>query len=487
LQPGISFPGTNELDAVHSFGHPAADGIPRYSAFAVIATQAAIEQGTVSDFAQLPINPETLAGKIVIIGTSAAATHDTKITPYGAQPGVLLHATLMSNLLEDHTLRFIPDWIGWVALILFNLGAAYSLLLSPRSAGLRIFLPALVLIVFALAALSLFKLSIVFPLASLLVGFPPTFLAGLGILTFTEGREKRKYSKILNNMVDPGIVGKALEDLDALKRGGEMRITAFFSDVAGFSTISEELSAGDLARLLNEYLSAMTQILKKNYGTLDKYIGDAIVGIFGAPVGREQTELEAAQAALQMIAKLSELRAVWQATNAYSTTAQNMQIRIGLNSGLAKVGFMGTDELASYTMMGDTVNLAARLEAAAKDYGVDILISESTREAIKERMVTRILDRVVVKGKTAPVEIYELVGEKSAIRPEQIEPLALFEEGFAHYLRQNWNEAIAYLERSERLRGRKDKAARLLITRIGEFRLAPPPPDWNGAYVRTHK
>lgn len=155
-----------------------------------------------------------------------------------------------------------------------------------------------------------------------------------------------------------------------------------------------------MASLLNEYLSAMTLILKKHEGVLDKYIGDAIVGIFNAPVEVDEHCIKAARAAVEMIETLERLRQEWKAKKVYIVEAQEMQIRIGLNTGLAKVGFMGTDSISAYTMMGDMVNLAARLEAAGKDYGVSILVSESVQREIKEEFFTRLLDVVRVKGKT---------------------------------------------------------------------------------------
>ena len=186
--------------------------------------------------------------------------------------------------------------------------------------------------------------------------------------TMAKGLEEReKVKSMLGSMIDPVVVSEGMRDLAALKRGDEKTITAFFSDVAGFSTISEQLTSVELAGLLNEYLSAMTLILKAHNGVLDKYIGDAIVGIFGAPVAVNEHYLKASRASLEMMKKLGDLREYWVRKDLYNKEAQEMDIRIGLNTGLAKVGFMGTDAMGSYTMMGDTVNLAARLEAAAKD------------------------------------------------------------------------------------------------------------------------
>ncbi|MCW7471190.1 adenylate/guanylate cyclase domain-containing protein [Leptospira kanakyensis] len=325
------------------------------------------------------------------------------------------------------------------------------------------------------------------------IGIKPTTQDEVGLLTkyfidMGQGLEEReKVKNILGSMIDPVVVQEAMVDLAALKRGSETHITAFFSDVASFSTISEQLKSADLAALLNEYLSAMTILLKKHEGVLDKYIGDAIVGIFNAPVPVLDHELKAARASVDMVMKLAELREYWTANNLYSKEAQVMDARIGLNSGPAKVGFMGTDALASYTMMGDTVNLAARLEAAGKDYGVNILITDPIRDSIQGEMVTRYLDLVRVKGKNEPVKIHELIGYRSLIAPGQLEAAEIYESGFNAYLNRDWGKAIQLFTNSEKAKGHKDKSSRMLIERCEEYKLNPPEPSWDGVFTRTHK
>lgn len=325
------------------------------------------------------------------------------------------------------------------------------------------------------------------------IGIKPTTQDEVGLLTkyfidMGQGLEEReKVKNILGSMIDPVVVQEAMVDLAALKRGSETHITAFFSDVASFSTISEQLKSADLAALLNEYLSAMTLLLKKHEGVLDKYIGDAIVGIFNAPVPVVDHELKAARASVDMVMKLQELREYWTTNNLYSKEAQVMDARIGLNSGPAKVGFMGTDALASYTMMGDTVNLAARLEAAGKDYGVNILITDPIREKIQEEIVTRYVDLVRVKGKNEPVRIHELIGYKSIIPSNLIEAAKYYEEGFTEYLNQNWTKAIQLFKQSEKSKGSKDKSSQMLIERCEEYSLNSPGNDWDGVFTRTHK
>lgn len=300
-------------------------------------------------------------------------------------------------------------------------------------------------------------------------------------------REREKIKGILGSMIDPVVVSEAMKDLQALKRGSEKNITAFFSDIASFSAISEKLSSPQLADLLNEYLSAMTIILKNYDGVLDKYIGDAIVGIFNSPIDVEDHVYKASLAALDMQFKLGELKKEWSLTNKYIPEARNMTFRIGLNTGLAKVGFMGTDALASYTMMGDTVNLAARLEAAGKDYGVDILASDSVYKEIQDRIYARKLDVVRVKGKTEPVVLYELLARKGEESTHIHTANQIYEDGFQLYLDRKWDLAIeAFLEYSKS-KGREDKSAKLLIERCETYKKSPPPSDWDGVFTRTSK
>lgn len=299
--------------------------------------------------------------------------------------------------------------------------------------------------------------------------------------------EREKIRGILGSMIDPVVVGEAMKDMQALKRGSEKNITAFFSDIASFSAISEKLSSPDLASLLNEYLSAMTIILKEYEGVLDKYIGDAIVGIFNSPVDVEDHAFKAAMASIKMQAKLVDLRKKWVAEKKYIPEAQTMKFRIGLNTGLAKVGFMGTDALASYTMMGDTVNLAARLEAAGKDYGVSILASDAVYAQIKGRIFTRKIDVVRVKGKNQPVTLYQIICPKGKEKDHHADFVDRYEKGLDAYLQRSWDAAIGYFNEAQQILNSSDKSSKLLIERCRTYKITPPPPNWDGVFTRQTK
>ncbi|TGK91504.1 adenylate/guanylate cyclase domain-containing protein [Leptospira brenneri] len=460
--------------------------IPRYSAAGIIESLNQLNANEVEDPEKLLVPPTFFDNKIVLIGTSAAATHDDVVTPHGLFPGVIAQAVFASNLVEGHLLTELPEIWG-IGSTLFILMIGVIILFVNQWHFLRNVYPVLAIGIFVGSFYFLYRLDLVLPSSSFVIGFPLAYLIGFAYLTYTEGKEKRKFNNILRNLVDPGVVSEALENMDSLKKGGEWEITAFFSDVAGFSSISEELSASDLARLLNEYLSAMTKILKANSGTLDKYIGDAIVGIFGAPIQNNEHPKLACTAALAMVTELEVLRSVWNEKQDYTETARGMKFRIGLNCGPAKVGFMGTDSLASYTMMGDTVNLAARLEAAAKDYGTSILVSESIESVCKDEFHFRFLDWIRVKGKEAPVKIYSLVSYVSDLTPQIIEAEEIYKQGFQFYLNREWEKAIGRFEKVSSVFGYKDVPSQLLIKRCQALFKNPPAEGWDGVFTRTSK
>jgi len=302
-------------------------------------------------------------------------------------------------------------------------------------------------------------------------------------------REREKFKSIMGAMIDPVVVNEAMKDINALRRGTEREITAFFSDIAGFTTISEKLTSVDLAELLNLYLSEMTMILKNYGGVLDKYIGDAIVGIFNSPLDLPGHPEKAVRASLDMLKRLDELKSVWKSTNQFIPEVQNMKIRIGLNTGLAKVGLMGTYSIASYTMMGDTVNLASRLESAGKDYGVSLMVSEFVRNQLGDTFLVRRLDRILVKGKTQSVTIYEVLGTNESANERIALAIEIYEKGFEAYLNRNWNRAIQLLEESIQASAGNftDTAARVLQSRCRQYSQTPPPESWDGSFVRSTK
>jgi len=276
------------------------------------------------------------------------------------------------------------------------------------------------------------------------------------------------------------------------KLGGQQaEITAFFSDIAGFSSFSEKLTPERLVHLMNDYLTEMTDILQENGGSLDKFIGDAIVGMFGAPLPFEGHAHSACTAALLMQKRQVELREKWRQEGDWPDIVYEMKTRIGLNSGPAIIGNMGSRRRFNYTMMGDTVNLAARSESGAKSYGVFTMITGETKamaEKQKDNIAFRFLDKIVVKGRTLPAEVYEVVGFKNELSAQTQECLTVFQQGIERYLAQDWDGAKALFERSAKLETHQDDNPSLvLLKRCDALKTAPPAADWDGVYVMKSK
>jgi adenylate cyclase len=297
-----------------------------------------------------------------------------------------------------------------------------------------------------------------------------------------EEREKRKVRKTFERYVSPGVIALIEKDPKKyFKQGGESKeLTVMFSDIRSFTTIAEGLTPDGLVRLLNEYLGEMTDILFRRWGTLDKYIGDAIMGFWGSPYPQEDHAIRACACALEMRARLQELNMKWELEG-----QKPLAIGVGINSGEVNVGNMGSSKRFAWTVMGDNVNLASRLEGITKDYHVQCVVSESTYRVTKDHYAFREIDRIRVKGKSLPVTIYELLdwGRNESLYTERI---VRFSEAVTAYRRQQWDEAIELFEKI-RVKFPDDGPAETFIKRSHEFMEAPPEPDWDGVYAMKTK
>jgi adenylate cyclase len=308
----------------------------------------------------------------------------------------------------------------------------------------------------------------------------------LGITVYgylTEGREKQKIKNAFQFYLSKSVVDEVLQDPTKLSLGGEKRVcTVLFSDIRGFTTISERLAPEQLSALLNQYLTPMTNIVFKHQGTLDKYMGDAIMAIFGAPVRHGNHASQACFVALEMMEDLRRLHEVWR-----SQGLPELDIGIGMNTGPMSVGNMGSEVRFDYTVMGDNVNLGSRLEGINKQYGTNIIISEATYLEAQNDIYARHLDSVRVKGKREPVQIYELLG-KGDPTPEHTLLMKQFQQSLVHYRSQEWNEAIAILEIIRKETKPDDFASGVYIKRCETMRdSSPPGPDWDGVFTMTSK
>jgi len=279
------------------------------------------------------------------------------------------------------------------------------------------------------------------------------------------------------------VVQEIVNNPESLQLGGEERtVTVIFSDVAGFTTISEKLTPHELVLLLNEYLTAMTNIVLENNGIIDKYEGDAIMAEFGMPVPYEDHPQAACRTSLQMQKKLSEMRKKWKAEG-----RPELEARVGINTGDVIVGNMGSESVFDYTVMGDSVNLGARLEGANKMYNTKIMISEFTYEYIKNDFYTRPLDLIRVKGKNKPVAVFELIAERSEqLDSKYLEMLDAYHKGIQAYRTRKWSDAIDFFEFCLNIYP-EDYPSKLYRKRCIEFKYNEPEPNWDGVFTMTTK
>jgi adenylate cyclase len=307
-----------------------------------------------------------------------------------------------------------------------------------------------------------------------------------------ELRAKSRIKGMFGTYLSPQVVEQMVASGEEPKLGGQQaEITAFFSDIAGFSSFSEKLTPERLVTLMNDYLTEMTDILHDNGGTLDKFIGDAIVGMFGAPLPFEAHAYHGCRAAILMQKRQLELQEKWRQEGNWPEIVYEMKTRIGLNSGAAIIGNMGSRRRFNYTMMGDTVNLAARTESGAKSYGVYTMITGETKalaQQHKDDLAFRFLDKIVVKGRSLPVDVYELVGFKDDLADGTKDCLALFQQGIERYLDQDWDAAKTLFQQSATLEIHQgDNPSLILQKRCDAMKNNPPGANWDGVFIMKSK
>jgi adenylate cyclase len=317
-------------------------------------------------------------------------------------------------------------------------------------------------------------LNIVYPLVTLIL----VYVSLTAYKYLTEERKKKFIKGAFSTYLAPTVVEQLIKDPDKLVLGGEDRvITAFFSDVQGFTAISEALTAEEVVELLNEFLTEMTDIILGYEGTIDKFEGDAIIAFFGAPTILEDHAAKACKACIDMQEKLAELRKKWLAENRPA-----LKMRIGMNTGSAVVGNMGSRNKMDYTMMGDTVNTAARLEGVNKAYGTYTMISDATYTLARNGIFVRELDSVKVVGKEEPIGAYELLGYPDQVDDARKSLVELYAKGLGAYRHQNWDEAINHFSAALSTNPH-DGPSQTMLRRCQDFNVSPPGDDWNGAFM----
>ena len=425
---------------------------------------------------------ESFKDKIVFVGAKAASLYDLRSTPMDdALPGVEIHATFLNNLLENDHLRPVPDWLR--ALLV---GVLLWVTLSASLLARNVWTGAGALVGLAVCyiggAVVFYQhnmwLYLVTPLGA--QGF--VFIMATLINYYGEGREKSAVRSAFSRYLSPKVVEVVLHDPAMLSLGGSRRVmTCFFSDLAGFTSISEALSPEDLVQLLNRYLSIMTKVILRHGGTVDKFEGDAIMAFWGAPLIQEDHARRACMAALEQQAEMDTFRA-W----ALSEGLPELHVRMGLNTGPMIVGNMGSEERFDYTVMGDSVNLASRLEGANKAYGSYIMISESTYSEVEDHVEVRELDLLRVKGKQEPIRVFELMAASGKLPPEKKELRKEYEKGLSLYRAMEFKKAEAAFA-SALTMAPEDGPSRVYIDRCRAYLKEPPPPDWDRVFTMTSK
>jgi adenylate cyclase len=435
------------------------------------------------DVLQERIPIEYFKDKVILVGTSLPGLFDLRSTPFNTQfPGVEIHANILWTLLNGEfiqSLSTIQSFIFYTALGV--LVGIVIIFLSPLWSILVIFFVGIIEIFFAYYLQWEYNLwiPIINPIGTLVITFSLIYIYKY----ITEERGKRFIKDTFSHFVTHSVVEELLANPDKIKLGGERKnCTVFFSDVAGFTSISEKLTPEALVKLLNDYLTEMTNIVFEYEGMLDKYEGDAIMAVFGAPIAHGNHAYKACAAALAMQEQLVKLREHWGKQG-----RPQLQARCGLNTGEMVVGNMGSETRFDYTVMGDEVNLGARLEPANKTYGTKIMIGENTYQMSKELIIARQLDLLRVIGKTKPIKVYELVGLKEkGIPAARQQVLDIFARGFESYLSRDWQVAHKYFQQGLAI-DRNDNPSKTYLKRCEQFIKEPPPEAWDGVFIMQTK
>jgi adenylate cyclase len=433
---------------------------------------------------------EVLRDAFVLIGVTALGNHDMRAFPYDSNvPGVEGHATILDNILAGDGL--VPGSSGIGSIIVFVLMVVGAMLFAFAAQRLES-IPALVLFLAVFNGLGIADVKLLFArninwnTGYLYLELFSIFVFTLAVKYVLEERSKKFVRGAFTKYVAPAVVDSILKDHTKLAVGGEKKqLTVMFSDIRGFTTFSERMDAKALSQFLNDYLGVMTEIIFANHGTLDKYIGDGIMAFWGAPLDQPRHAVNACRAAIAMTKALAENKERFKAQ--YGV---DVNVGIGINSGMMSVGNMGSNQNFAYTVIGDNVNLASRLESLTKLYKVGVVTTHFTFDGItacgEELPAHRVLDVVKVKGRGNSVELIQVFDE-----PLSQEGLRVFDEARAHYLKQEWDAATEKFRLAGRLLarfdGETDEPCKMYIGRCETFRANPPAKDWDGSWEMQSK
>jgi adenylate cyclase len=449
---------------------PAGVSYKIYSAAAVIQSELRMLAG------EPPTIPDTaLKNKYVFLGFSAPGLYDLRPSPVsGVYPGVCIHATFLDNLLSQDFIDLAPLWVTLLLTGVLAFACALSVAYPARIISVTLFSAIFLLLPIPLSLLAYHKgywLPLMVPEIACMV----SIFLGLAVKYATEGQQKRFIKNAFRQYLSPAVIEQIIAHPERLRLGGEHRmLTMFFSDLQGFTSISENLTPDALTQLLNNYLTAMTDIIIDLGGTVDKYEGDAIIAFWNAPLEIPGHASKCVEAALRCQERLSQMRPEF-----YARTGHELHMRIGINTGFAIVGNFGSHTKFDYTMLGDAVNLAARLEGINKQFGTYTMISEFTRKEIGDDFAFREIGRVAVVGRKQAVTVFEPL--RPEVRSARKEILNAFEKGLALFYAGEFEQAKAIFEANS-----ADPPSAAYGKKCAGL-LKNPPPDWTGVWIMTEK
>ena len=453
-----------------------------YSMSGILSSIQKIKLGEIEG---LPVAPAAFKDKIVFIGASAVGVEDLKATPLNSMtPGVYLHASVYGNIIQKDFLMYRGSLLTSSLILVLSITVSFTILYI-RNALYQTGLPVVLTILYFIVSLWQFKSNMVYDVIAPIASIAISWMSSFAYLSLTEGKDKRRIKRMLEQYVSPAmlatVIEKAPQDVLKAEVGGKEYLTILFSDIRGFTTLSESLDAGKVVEILNSYLSEMVDVIFGYEGTLDKFIGDAIMAFWGAPVKVNDHGERAVKSAIEMIQRLEILNETIKKRG-----GSPLEIGIGINSGEVILGNIGSEKKLDYTVIGDNVNLASRVEGLTKEYGCHILITETTYEEVKKSIPCRVVDIVRVKGKKRGVRIYEPLNDrvKDAEILEKI--ISISEEGFNHYLNRRWADATNRYSMLLSIEP-NDHVAEIFINRCKDYIEVEPLEDWDGVYTMIKK
>lgn len=436
-----------------------------------------------TDVLNASADPNVLKGATVLVGTTAPGLQDLRVTPVAeTYPGVEVHANLLAGII-DGTIKQLPEYtLGAEVLLLIMFGLVMALLvpiLSPFGATI-----ATGILLLSYIGFNFFVWiagDFVLPVASGVMMLLSMFMLNMSYGYFIETRGKRELTGLFGQYIPPELVDEmANAPTDYSLEAESKELSVLFSDVRGFTTISEGLSPKELAELMNLFLTPMTGVIHEKRGTIDKYMGDAIMAFWGAPIPEVAHAKLALEAGIEMVNKVDEINKTFAARG-----WPDIKIGVGINTGMMNVGNMGSEFRMAYTVLGDAVNLGSRLEGLTKGYGVMLLVSESTKAAVPE-YAFREVDRVRVKGKDKPVAIFEPICLKSDLDKRWKDELKLYREALRFYRGQEWDMAEMNFLNLQKM-SRSPGLYKVYAERVAMYRKDPPGPTWDGVFTHTSK